>query len=118
MYYVPPYMLMMAGFAIALLCGKAFETVLKQQVTDWSKDRSTSILSQLQNLSLVLPYSGICFGILLFLGTGLMIFGFPVGLSFLISVLTTLATAVLIWSQLRKLLIQLEAGGSQALEYK
>ncbi len=118
MYFVPPYTLMLAGFIAALLCGKAFETVLRQQVLDWSKDRSTSILSQMDSFSLLFPYLGICFGVVIFLGTGLMVFGFTVGLSFLIALPTMILTAVLIWSQLRKLLVQLEEGGSEALEYK
>jgi hypothetical protein len=118
MYYVPPYILTVAGFIIALLCGKAFEMVLKEQVTDWSQNRSGSILSEMQSFSLVLPYLGIGVGILIFLGTGLMLFGFTLGLSFLVALPTTIATAVLIWSQLRKLLVQLEEGGSKALEYK
>lgn len=118
MYYVPPYVLTVAGFVVSLLCGKAFEMVLKEQVTSWSQDRSGSILGEMQSLSLVLPYCGISMGILLFLGSGLMLFGFTIGLSFLLALSMTLVTAVLIWSQLRKLLIQLEEGGSKALEYK
>ncbi len=118
LYYVPPYTLTVAGFVIALLCGKAFEMVLKEQVTDWSKDRSQSILAGMQGLSLMLPYLGISLGILVFLGTGMMLFGFTSGLSFLIALPLTIGTAVLIWGQLRKLLLQLEEGGSKALEYK
>jgi hypothetical protein len=118
MYFAPPYILMLAGFIGALLCGKAFEVVLTDQVKAWSKDRTGSILESMQSLSLILPYTGIAVFILLFLGTGLMLFGFTIGLSFLIALPLTLLTAVLIWGQLTKLLLQLEAGGSKALEYK
>lgn len=118
MYYAPPYTLMLAGFIGALLCGKAFEVVLTEQVKAWSKDRTGSILAQMNSLSMLLPYTGIAVFTLIFLGTGLMLFGFTIGLSFLIALPLTLLTTALIWGQLRKLLVQLEEGGSKALEYK
>lgn len=117
MYYPSPVIILLAGMIGSLLCGKAFEAVLKQEVNAWAKKRDYSILEKLQGKSIILPYFGICIGILAFLTIGLYTFGLPMDVSLLISFLSTLFLAVLVWNQLRSLLLQLEAGGSASLEY-
>lgn len=118
MYYNPPIVLLLAGMIGSLLCGKAFEAVLRQEVTAWSKKRDYSILEKLQGKTIILPYFGICIGIFMFQTIGLFTFGLTIGLSVLVGFLATLFLAVLVWGQLRNLLLQLEAGGSESLEYK
>lgn len=112
----PPIILLISGLFIGLTCGKAFEATLKEKVQEWSRTKSTRVLSQLRGPQLLIPYVGICLGIWLFLSSGLWTYGFPVKVSGIISLGLTLATAILIWTQLGKLLTILAKGGSQALD--
>ena len=116
MYFQPPYLLLIAGLLAALASGKAFEVTLKQQVDLWSKSRSSRILEELKGPQLQIPFLGICSGIVLFLGAGLMVFGVPAGVSFALGIVLTIFTGWLLWTQLGKILIILQEGGSQALD--
>lgn len=112
----PPYVLMIAGLFVSLASGIAFESVLKQAVQDWSKNRSTRTLATLQGIQLFIPFLGIALGICLFLSSGMEVFGFTTQLSYAIALPLTVLVGWLIWSQLGKILAQLERGGSQALD--
>lgn len=112
----PPYVLLVVGLFISLASGAAFESVLKKSVQDWSKNRSTRTLATLQGMQLFLPFLGISLGICLFLSSGMEFFGFTTQLSYAIALPLTVLIGWLIWSQLGKILIQLERGGSQALD--
>ena len=118
MYYFPdpPYFLLVAGLLAAIASGLAFESTLKQQVQEWSKNRSTRTLAQMQGSQLLLPFLGMVVGICVFLGAGLEVFGFPWWLSYLISLPLTVFIAFLVWGQLGNLLLQLEKGGSRSLD--
>lgn len=112
----PPYVLLILGLFISLTSGIAFESVLKQSVQDWSRNRSTRTLATLQGIQLFLPFLGISLGICLFLSSGMEVFGFTTQLSYAIALPLTVLIGWLIWSQLGKILVQLERGGSQALD--
>ncbi|HEY9673564.1 MAG TPA: hypothetical protein V6D11_19125 [Waterburya sp.] len=112
----PPYFLLIFGLFAGLTCGLAFEATLKQKVQEWSKNRSTRTLAQMKGFQLLLPFLGISAGICVFLSAGLEIFGFPALLSYSVSLPLTLLVGLLVWSQLGKLLAQLERGGSKALD--
>lgn len=118
MYYFPepPYFLLIIGLFAGLTCGLAFEATLRQQVMAWSKNRSTRTLAQMQGMQLQLPFVGISAGICMFLSAGLEIFGFPSWLSYGISLPLTVLISFFVWSQLKGLLVQLERGGSRALD--
>ncbi|NEO99535.1 MAG: hypothetical protein F6K58_12815 [Symploca sp. SIO2E9] len=118
MYYLPepPYFLIVVGLLMGITSGAAFEATLKQKVKQWSNDPSSNHLNQVQGLQLLLPFLGIAAGVCLFLTSGLEVFGFPAWLSFAVSISLTFLIGSLIWSQLGKLLIQLEKGGSRALD--
>lgn len=107
---------MIAGLLAAFASGVAFESTLKQAVQDWTKNRSTRTLATLQGIQLLLPFVGICGGINFFLASGLEIFGFPAKLSYTIAIPLTLLTGLLVWFQLGRVLIQLERGGSKAID--
>lgn len=115
-YYEPPYFLLVAGLVASLLSGIAFEAVLKENVRDWSKNRSTRNLANLQGFQLFLPFVGMTLGICFFLGSGIQIFGFSGKIAYMLSVPLTLFVAWLVWTQLGKTLIQIEQGGSKALD--
>jgi hypothetical protein len=112
----PPYFLLIFGLFAGITSGAAFEASLKQKVQEWSKNRSTRTLAQMKGIQLQMPFLGIAAGICVFLAAGLEIFGFTWWLSYFISLPLTLFIAVLVWSQLAKLLMQLERGGSKALD--
>ena len=112
----PPYFLLVAGLLISITSGVAFEATLKQAVQDWAKNRSTRTLAALQGMQLFVPFVGITAGACVFLGSGMEIFGFSTKLSYALSFPLSLFTSWLVWSQLGKILIQLEQGGSQALD--
>ena len=118
MYYFPepPYFLMTAGLLAGMASGLAFESTLKQAVQLWSKNRSSRTLSNLKGLQLQLPFLGMSGGICIFLASGMEIFGFPKLLSYVLALPLTLLTAWLVWTQLGKVLIELQRGGSQALD--
>ena len=118
MYYFPdpPYFLLIAGLLAAISSGLAFEATLKQKVQEWSKNRSTRTLAQMQGSQLLLPFLGMAGGICVFLSAGLEVFGFPWWLSYLISLPLTVFIGLLVWAQLGNLLLQLERGGSRSLD--
>lgn len=115
-YPSPPYLLILAGFLASIASGVAFEATLKQSVLDWSRNRSTRTLATLKGPQLFVPFLGICGGVCLFLASGIQVFGFPGAIAYVISVPLTILSGLLIWSQLGKILIQLEQGGSKALD--
>jgi hypothetical protein len=115
-YSNPPFFVLFAGLFIAVASGTAFEATLKGSVQDWSRNRSTRTLANMRGMSLALPFFGICVGILLFLASGISIFGFPSLIAYGMSFLLTVMTGGLVWTQLGQILIQLEQGGSKALD--
>ncbi|MBE9227747.1 hypothetical protein IQ264_20185 [Phormidium sp. LEGE 05292] len=112
----PPYFLLVAGMLAALASGLAFEATLKELVQAWAKTRSSRMLANFQGVQLQLPFLGICIGVCVFLGSGLEIFGFPTWLSYAIAIPLTIFMGWLVWYQLGKLLVQLDKGGSRALD--
>ncbi|MCL1472599.1 hypothetical protein [Argonema antarcticum] len=112
----PPYFFLLAGLLAGITSGLAFEASLKQLVQEWSISRSTRTIAYLQGVQLQLPFLGICIGICIFLASGLEVFGFPTSLSYGVAIILTLLTGLLIWSQLSKLLVQLERGGSRSID--
>jgi hypothetical protein len=116
MFYEPPYFLLIAGLLAGIASGRAFEMTLRQAVQSWSKSRSSRTLQELQGLSLTLPFIGMASGICVFLASGLNIYGIPVQFSYIVSVILTVGTALLVWTQLRRLLVMLQEGGSKALD--
>lgn len=116
MYYDPPYFLLVAGLLAGLTSGLAFDATLKQSVNEWARNRTTQSLENVQGLTLRLPFLGICTGICIFLASGVQIFGFPTSYAYAIAFPLTLGTALLVWWQLGKILVQLERGGSKALD--
>jgi len=112
----PPYLVLLVGLFASLVSGAAFEAVLKQSVLDWSINRSTRTLANIQGPSLLIPFLGMSFGVCLFLSSGMEVFGFSTQLSYLVALPLTVFISWLIWWQLGKILIQLERGGSQALD--
>lgn len=111
----PPYLLLLFGILISVTSGAAFEKVLKQNVQEWYASEAEEA-NPVQTLSLFVPFLGICGGIFAFLGGGLEIVINNWQISSAIALPLTVVTGRLVWSQLGKLLLRLQQGGSQALD--
>jgi hypothetical protein len=112
----PPYFLFGAALLAGLLCGKTFEFNLRQLVQEWATNRSTRTLLNLRGTPIKLPYLGIVLSIAVFLAAGLEIFGFPPIIAYPLSIVVTLLISFLVWRQLGLLLVELERGGSAAMD--
>ncbi len=112
----PPYFLFIAALLAGLLCGKTFEVNLRQLVQEWATNRSTRTLLNLRGTPIKLPYLGIVISIAVFLAAGLEIFGFPPIIGYPLSIIVTLLISFLVWRQLGLLLVELERGGSAAMD--
>lgn len=118
-YYVsmnPPYFLFGASLVAALAAGKAFEATLRDLVQQWSKNRSSRTFLNLRGFSIQLPYLAITISVAVFLSCGLEIFGFPPELGYPTAIALTIVSALFVWRQLGTLLVELERGGSAAMD--
>ncbi|HBQ97917.1 MULTISPECIES: hypothetical protein [unclassified Roseofilum] len=118
MYYTaqPPYALLIIGLLVSLTSGTAFYATLTESAKLWSSQSSKYDITQLQGPKLLFPFTGIFAGACVFLSSGLAVFGFPTAIAYLISLPVTLFVSGLVWSQLGQVLIQLQQGGSKALD--
>ncbi|TVP68187.1 MAG: hypothetical protein EA342_06750 [Leptolyngbya sp. LCM1.Bin17] len=116
LYSQPPYILLFAGFLAAISSGYAFSIVLQQSVSEWNANRSTRILAKLRGPQLQIPFFGINAGICVFLASGIQLFGFSGKIAYALGAPMTVLIALLIWSQLGKILVMIEQGGSKALD--
>ncbi len=116
MYGQPPYVLMVAGFLSAIAAGAAFGATLQQGTQRWAKGQGDGPLNTLLGLSLKVPFFAICAGICVFLAAGIQFFGFPAQVAYPLGATLTTLMALLVWKQLGVILIQLERGGSKALD--
>ncbi len=120
MYYLPqpPFLIALAGLFIAVTCGAAFWNMVEQKLREsyQNPQQETSFkIDRFINPALTIAYWGICLGVWVFLGGGLLIFGFGVIPSYGVALLITLFTAGLVWDQINDVLMQLKKGGSEAL---
>ncbi|MFQ4139534.1 hypothetical protein PGN35_024790 [Nodosilinea sp. PGN35] len=96
--------------------GYAFSTALQQSVNEWNSNRSTRILATLRGPQLQIPFFGICAGVCVFLASGIQLFGFSAKAAYALGAPMTVLIGLLIWSQLGKILLLIEEGGSKALD--
>jgi hypothetical protein len=115
-YFTPPYVLLLAGFLAAITSGYAFSISLQESVSEWNANRSSRILVKMRGMQLKVPFLGICGGVCVFLASGIQLFGFPGKFAYSLSLPMTILIALLVWSQLSKILQQLEQGGSKAID--
>jgi hypothetical protein len=112
----PPYLMLTFGLVASVLCGLAFQAVLKELLVEWQTGRSKKTLQDMRSWRLLTPYLGIAAGSLFFLAAGVEIFGVPTRFAYGLSAVMTAAIARLVWWQLSKVLALLEEGGSAALD--
>lgn len=106
----PPYFLIAVGLLISLSSGVVFAKLIKQLVQEWSTNRSTCSVVSMRGLRLQLPYVGIASGALIFLSSSLQVFGFTKLVAYSICLPLTIATGLVVWFQLSKILDKMEQG--------
>ncbi|NET10672.1 MAG: hypothetical protein F6K09_06430 [Merismopedia sp. SIO2A8] len=116
MYPSAPYVLLIAGLLASVTSGFAFSETLKLSVRTWSENKDTMSLPGIRNLTLLVPFIGVCGGVCVFLASGVQIFAFSARSAYTMSVPLTVVGGFLLWYQLGQLLGQIEKGGSRALE--
>lgn len=121
MYYLPqpPFLVFLVGLFIAVSCGTVFQYGMEQKLRDSYRnpEQKTSFkLSLAQDSILTTGYMGVCLGVWILLGGGLLVLGFGAISSFGVALLITLFTAGLVWDQIQDVFTQLQEGGSDALK--
>jgi hypothetical protein len=112
----PPYFLFLASLLAGLICGKSFEMTLRHLVQGWSSHPSATVMLSLKGREIQVPYLGMGVSICVFMACGLEIFGFPAGLAYTVALPITVGITYFVWRQLGKLLVELEKGGSAAMD--
>jgi len=112
----PPYFLFAISLLAGLACGRSFEVTLRNLVNVWSTRKSSRTILELKSSSIKVPYLGMVISITIFMSTGLEVFGFPAIFGYIVAIPITLGIALLIWRQLGQMLVELERGGSAALD--
>ena len=118
MYYYPqpPFLICLLGLFVGVTCGLAFQTMLKQKLAKWSAEGSNQNLAQLDSGALQITYLGICLGVWIFLFGGLGLFSINWIIALGLSLPLTIFATSLMWTQLIQVLMQIQEGGSQALD--
>lgn len=121
MYYFPqpPFFVAVIGVFIAITSGAAFQNLLGQKLrTSYqdSKQLTSFKIDPTQDPAIAITFLGICLGVWVFLGGGLMVLGFGIIPAYGVALLLTLFTSGLVWDQINDVLKQLKEGGSKALE--
>ena len=122
MYYLPqpPFFIALLGVFIALACGSAFQNLMEQKLRESYQNPKVGTSFKLdspQDAVILGTYWGICLGIWVFLGGGLLVLGFGIIPSYGVALLLTLFTGSLVWDQIKEVLLQIKEGGSKSLDY-
>ena len=120
MYYLPqpPFLIAILGVFVAITFGTAFQNLLEQKLRDSYIDaekEGSFKIERTKDIAIASSFWGICLGIWIFLGGGLLVLGFGIISSYGVSLLL-IFTGALVWDQINDVLLQLKEGGSQALE--
>ncbi len=120
MYYLPqpPFLVAVMGVFISITCGSAFKNLLGQRLRESYKNvgQKSSFKIEIKDSAIATTYGGICLGVWIFLGGGLLILGFGIIPSYGVALLLTIGTASLVWNQINDVFLQLKEGGSKSLE--
>ena len=112
----PPYFLFAVSMIAGLACGRSFEVTLRSLVNAWAVSKSSRTLLELKSSSIKVPYLGMTISIAVFMSTGLEVFGLPTLFGYAVAIPITFGIALLVWRQLGQMLIELDRGGSAALD--
>lgn len=116
MFPEPPIILIVFGIFAGITSGVAFEAGLKRTAIAWRQGRRDQKLEEMLGSDLIIPYLGICAGSCIFLAASLEIFSAARWLAFLVSVPIVALSGRLIWVQMGKLMLEIQEGGSAAVD--
>ncbi len=116
MFPEPPIVLIIFGIFAGITSGIAFEAGLKRTARAWRQGRRDQNLKEMLGPDVVIPYLGICAGSCIFLAASLEIFSAARWLAFTVSAPIVALSGRLIWVQMGKLMLEIQAGGSQAVD--
>ncbi|MEL6496566.1 MAG: hypothetical protein AAFQ41_15800 [Cyanobacteria bacterium J06623_7] len=115
----PPFFVAVIGVFIAIASGAAFQKLLEQKLQKSyldTKQESSFNINRRRDPAIAFTFFGICLGVWIFLGGGLLVLGFGIIPSYGVSLLLTIFTSSLVWGQINDVFKQLKEGGSKALE--
>lgn len=116
MFPEPPIVLIVFGLLAGIASGVAFEASLKRTAAAWRQGRRDQTLKEMLGPNAIVPYLGICGGSCIFLAASLESFSASRWQAFLVSVPLVALGGGLIWVQMGKLLLEIQAGGSEAVD--
>lgn len=121
MYYFPqpPFLVAVIGVFIGITSGAAFQRLLEQKLKESyqdSRQEASFNIDRSRDPEIAITFFGICLGIWVFLGGGLLVLGFGIIPSYGVALLLSLFTGGLVWDQINDVFQQLKEGGSKALE--
>lgn len=121
MYYIPqpPFLVVILGAFIAVTFGTAFQNLLGEKLRasyENPKQGSSFRIGLADDSAIAVTFTGVCLGVWIFLGGGLLVLGFGFIPAYGVALLLTIFTAGLVWDQINQVLLQLKEGGSAALE--
>ncbi|MEM9275921.1 MAG: hypothetical protein AAGA80_23620 [Cyanobacteria bacterium P01_F01_bin.143] len=93
-----------------------FQIIITQQSEQWKQDPENPDAFKLQDRNLILSYQGMCLGTWIFLGGGLLLFGFGWIPSFGFALLLTIGTGALFWKQMKEMFWAIKHSGVQVLD--
>ena len=118
MYYIPqpPFLVSLLGIFIAITFGSVFQNLMEKKLKDSYKNPEQENSFKLLSVPLITAaFGGICLGVWVFLGGGLLVFSFGPISSFGVALLLTIFTGSLVWQQIGEVLVQLKEGGPESL---
>ena len=117
-YYIPqpPFLIPLVGILIGILFGSMFQTIITQKSAQWLEHPQQADAYKLEDPNLILSYQGICLGTWIFLGGGLLLFGFSGITSFGFALILTIGTGALFWKQMEEMFLEMKQNGVQILD--
>ena len=112
----PPLLIPFVGILIGILFGAMFQTIITQKSSQWRQDPNQADAYKLEDRNLIIGYQGICLGIWIFLGGGLLLFGFSWITSFGFALILTIGTGALFWKQMGEMFLEIKQNGVQVLD--
>jgi type IV secretory pathway VirB6-like protein len=100
----PPYILLIIGLLISLMCGLPFVITLLTRVRNWYQNTSPLTFTKWAKLELLIPFLGTLSGVCIIFASMLEIFGLSTFLSYLISLVATSLIGSLVWSEIGMML--------------
>ena len=118
MYYFPqpPIFLPFIGLIISLIFGVTFQKQLEQINQKWVKDAKNKDSYTLVDRNLQFSYTGICFGVWLFLGGGFRVLGFGVIAAYGAALPIAIGTGAFMWQQFGEILTEIKIKGIKSLD--